>query len=185
MIEHANIPDAYLHEPKGVAGASSGQIYVADGASSGSWKSPLIAVGQMGFSTNTTATLVAAASDATLATDGDYVKVTANLIGSSLSGVSFLTDKLVVVTAGIYSYSLTASVVTAGASYTGIRIARAGSVGTSKSVATTAAGVITTLTLSGLITLSVADTVDIWVANTVGNVTLKDCNLSLQRVGIL
>lgn len=36
-IEHKNIADANLHEPKGVAGASSGTVYVADGLGSGAW----------------------------------------------------------------------------------------------------------------------------------------------------
>jgi len=37
MVEHIDIPDAQLHEPKGAAGASSGQVYVANGAGSGAW----------------------------------------------------------------------------------------------------------------------------------------------------
>lgn len=39
-IEHKDIPDAQLHEPKGVASASEGDVYVADGVGSGSWTSP-------------------------------------------------------------------------------------------------------------------------------------------------
>lgn len=37
-IEHDAISDAELHEPKGVASASVGQIYIADGAASGDWR---------------------------------------------------------------------------------------------------------------------------------------------------
>ncbi len=36
-IEHSIITDPNIHEPKGVASASSGQIYVADGLGSGAW----------------------------------------------------------------------------------------------------------------------------------------------------
>ncbi len=36
-IQHKVIPDADLHEPKGVSGASSGTVYVADGLGSGQW----------------------------------------------------------------------------------------------------------------------------------------------------
>lgn len=36
-IEHANIADAYRHEPKGASTASSGTVYVSDGSGSGSW----------------------------------------------------------------------------------------------------------------------------------------------------
>ena len=36
-LEHKNIADPNIHEPKGAAGASAGQIYVADGAGGGVW----------------------------------------------------------------------------------------------------------------------------------------------------
>lgn len=36
--EHATISDAFLHEPKGAAGASINTVYVSDGAGSGSWQ---------------------------------------------------------------------------------------------------------------------------------------------------
>lgn len=34
---HQNIPDQYLHEPKGVVTAVDGAVYVADGLGSGNW----------------------------------------------------------------------------------------------------------------------------------------------------
>jgi hypothetical protein len=37
-IEHKDIPEAQLHEPKGVSTALIDQVYVADGAGSGSWE---------------------------------------------------------------------------------------------------------------------------------------------------
>jgi len=40
MTDHKAIPDAELHEPKGVAGAAAGTTYHADGAGSGSWSLP-------------------------------------------------------------------------------------------------------------------------------------------------
>lgn len=39
-IQHKLIADADLHEPKGVASAVSGKVYVADGSGSGSWLYP-------------------------------------------------------------------------------------------------------------------------------------------------
>ena len=36
-IEHKDIPEDGLHEPKGVSVANSGQVYVANGAGSGNW----------------------------------------------------------------------------------------------------------------------------------------------------
>lgn len=40
-IQHASIPDAQLHESKGVAGAAIDSFYVANGAGSGTWKKRL------------------------------------------------------------------------------------------------------------------------------------------------
>lgn len=37
-VNHSTLTDPYLHEPKGVAAASSGTVYVANGAGSGSWR---------------------------------------------------------------------------------------------------------------------------------------------------
>ena len=36
-IQHKDIPEAQLHEPKGVSLATSGKVYIADGAGSGAW----------------------------------------------------------------------------------------------------------------------------------------------------
>ena len=36
--EHSTITDPELHEPKGVAAAVGGKIYISDGAGSGSWR---------------------------------------------------------------------------------------------------------------------------------------------------
>lgn len=37
-VNHSTLTDPYLHEPKGVASAQSGSIYVSDGAGTGVWK---------------------------------------------------------------------------------------------------------------------------------------------------
>lgn len=37
-IEHANLPDELLHEPKGASTATQGTVYVADGQGSGEFK---------------------------------------------------------------------------------------------------------------------------------------------------
>lgn len=34
---HQNIPDQYLHEPKGIVNAVEGAVYIADGVGSGNW----------------------------------------------------------------------------------------------------------------------------------------------------
>lgn len=37
-VNHSTLTDPYLHEPKGVASAQSGSIYVSNGAGTGEWK---------------------------------------------------------------------------------------------------------------------------------------------------
>jgi len=39
-IQHKNIADSDRHEPKGASTAAAGQVYVSDGAGSGSWQTP-------------------------------------------------------------------------------------------------------------------------------------------------
>ena len=36
-VNHSALTDPYLHEPKGAAAATSGQVYVANGSGSGTW----------------------------------------------------------------------------------------------------------------------------------------------------
>lgn len=43
-IEHSDIVDPYVHEPKGISTASEGEIYIADGLGSGAW-SPNVPIG--------------------------------------------------------------------------------------------------------------------------------------------
>lgn len=38
-VQHSTLTGAELHEPKGVSGASANEIYIANGAGSGSWGS--------------------------------------------------------------------------------------------------------------------------------------------------
>lgn len=39
-MEHKNIPNDGLHEPKDIVFANAGEVYVADGSGSGSWSQP-------------------------------------------------------------------------------------------------------------------------------------------------
>lgn len=97
-VEHSDLTDADgIHEPKGISTADANQMYVADGAGSGTWQDNAMSVhGQMSITNNSTATAVTAAVDATLNTDTDYVKVTAGWATSHLEGITFNVDELVV-----------------------------------------------------------------------------------------
>jgi len=37
MPEHRTLPNSELHEPKDISSATSGQVYISDGAGSGTW----------------------------------------------------------------------------------------------------------------------------------------------------
>ena len=45
-VNHSSLTDPYLHEPKGVAAASVGKVYVANGSGSGTWTAKESLVGE-------------------------------------------------------------------------------------------------------------------------------------------
>jgi hypothetical protein len=103
MPEHKDLTGADLHEPKGIASATAGQILVADGAGSGAWTdSPINIHGEMIIVANGTSTPTAAAVDPTLATDSDYVQISAGWADGHLDGVTRDGDELVATIAGEY-----------------------------------------------------------------------------------
>lgn len=61
-VKHNLLTGSDLHEPKGVAAAASGEVYVADGAGSGAWDN-----------------LTAANLDFSALTNGDYVTVSSGV----------------------------------------------------------------------------------------------------------
>lgn len=94
-IQHKDIPDSQLHEPKGVASAPGDTLYVADGNGSGRWRKlpvaglqgltgsegaglPIVSDGNGGFKTGSSSSLVmlsqnASSGKAIVGTGGDYV----------------------------------------------------------------------------------------------------------------
>lgn len=53
-VNHSALTDPYLHEPKGAAAATSGQVYVANGSGSGTWttKESLVELSLEGYIEN-------------------------------------------------------------------------------------------------------------------------------------
>ena len=45
-VNHSSLTDPLIHEPKGVASASAGKVYVANGSGSGTWTSKETLVGE-------------------------------------------------------------------------------------------------------------------------------------------
>lgn len=71
-IAHASLTGAELHEPKGAAAASSGTVYVADGAGSGAWSS----IGTSSFTGMIADFLAPVAPTGWLEIDGSVVNTT-------------------------------------------------------------------------------------------------------------
>lgn len=98
-VEHEDIVDPYIHEPKGIAAAVAGAIYVADGAGSGDWtnKNTLAVVpayGQMYMNENATATSMATAST-------NY-QISGTYTSGLVYGMTFGSNQITVTNAGIY-----------------------------------------------------------------------------------
>jgi hypothetical protein len=63
QVQHSALPDSQLHEPKGVASAASGKVYVANGSGSGVWQYVAgHAYGDLYISGSSTSQTLAAAS---------------------------------------------------------------------------------------------------------------------------
>jgi hypothetical protein len=118
--EHSTLPEAELHEPKGISAAGVDTVYTADGIGGGSWTAQAGALfGDMDFTANTLATTITTASP----TAGDGFAV--NISGATLStpGVLYTqgvvdtvafentgnNELLRVPTAGVYEISLNCS----------------------------------------------------------------------------
>lgn len=75
-IEHKDLPDSLLHEPKGASTAAVGTVYVADGASSGSFQK--LPITSLNITIPEIATAVHTVVDATVSLDGSTLSQTAN-----------------------------------------------------------------------------------------------------------
>lgn len=184
-IEHDLIPDADLHEPKGVNSASAKQVYVADGAGSGSWQDTGISVhGDAIITGNTTATAVTAAVDATLATDSDYTKVTAGWTLAHGDGISLNVDEVVVSVAGTYQIMFWADVkVPTNNNFIGIKyvINDTAPYSNRKLIAqsTSANDILNISGMGVVVNLNANDTISIYTAAT------KTDNLVFQEAGVV
>ncbi len=126
-VQHRDIPEAQLHEPKGVSTAQANQTYVADGATSGSWSEPepkgvgsalagnlYIAdgagsgswtdpggaiFGSAYFATNSTATVISATDTPVIVDPGSWATTVTDTI-------VFDTNKFIVPEDGIFEISM-------------------------------------------------------------------------------
>jgi len=184
-IEHKLIPDDELHPVKGAASATLGQVLVANGAGDASFVTLAKTCGSMVLVSNTGAVTVAAAGDATLATNADYVLVDSAWAGNALTNVGFATDHLIALRAGTYRYTISASILPASTSKTALKLSLSGIHLPNKVVASTPATEYTSMSITGLVTLPINATISVFVANTVGDVTVSDAVVTIDRVDTL
>jgi hypothetical protein len=187
MAEHKDLTGADLHEPKGIATASDGQSYMADGLGSGSWVYTGDTVhGEMTVISNTTAETVATASDPTLNTDSDYTQIiTGWSAGHVDGGITFSTDKVVVPYAGEYEIAAWANIICpANNQKVAIKYAinTTTPLSSRKLVGTSAAaGDYVNVSGHGVVTLAISDTVSLYIAtDKAGNPTVTEAGLFIK-----
>lgn len=90
-VAHSTLTGANLHEPKGVASASAGEVYVADGASSGSWSSvqPIGIIAPYGGSSAPSAWLLCYGQAISRTTYADLYAVLGTTYGSGDGSTTF------------------------------------------------------------------------------------------------
>lgn len=129
-VQHKDIPEAQLHEPKGVStaqsnhtyvadgagsgswsepepkdagGATAGQVYIADGSGSGGWADPGGSVfGSAFFATNAVETTISATDTPVIVDPGTWATTVSDTI-------VFDTNKFIIPEDGIYEISMSAS----------------------------------------------------------------------------
>jgi len=110
-IQHKDITEANLHEPKGVSTASTGEVYFADGSGSGAWAAIPIATefGEIYIEGGSTSfTVPAASAYAVLNPTAEWVEGNKNIVTTTpASGILILT------TAGTYAISFWCTFTTA------------------------------------------------------------------------
>lgn len=185
--EHVDIPDGERHEPKGASTATAGQVWVADGLGSGVFENGIRSChGQMNITANTVAKTIVAATDATLNTDTDYVKMTGAAFPWTnyySHNVNFSTDKLILGFAGYYITSFWGAFKMADNNqFMGVKYVINDTVPYSTQKLVTRAGAandIRSISATSVVgPVNANDTFSIYLAGTIsGNITLQDGGL--------
>ena len=190
-VEHSAITDPNIHEPKGVAAAASGKVYVSNGAGSGSWADPnppgisgassgqvYVANGAGGGSWQEQSGgsskgygemyIQGNATVTTISAVDTPAKVVAGMTAGQVSGISFSTDHLVVAEAA--KHRVDVSLTFFGIAATTIDwefdiYVNSGALGRKQRIQTTGTEHVT-LSLSGITgTLAVSDQISVYVTN--------------------
>lgn len=183
MAEHKDLTGTDLHEPKGVATASHGEVYFANGTGSGTWEANLHNThGEMLIQSNTTAEVTPTAVDPTLATDSDYTKIITGWSAGHTDGITFSTDELVVPVDGDYFITAWADIsIPSNNQKVAVKYAvnDAAPYSTRKMTCTSAAaGDVANVSAGGFVTLTAGDTLSLYIAtDKIGDPTVQESGI--------
>lgn len=196
MAEHNTLTGTSLHEPKGAAAANVGEVYIADGAGSGSWGNPSVSAQEgeltLGVTTNNAVATTIAALDSYFVIGGTWVQqhvhgAITTIPGTGLFTIGLAGDYKVIATwSGIasqinrnWNFSLLVNGVQTG----NVRIRRS----INSTTDTGAFGLSATLT-----GLSIGDTVQMCVAGLTGDTpptvgqtfTMQNASFGISLIGV-
>lgn len=187
-VQHKDIPNAQLHEPKGINSALADTLYVADGLGSGAWRT-LGAYGSQVITNNTANLALTAVADTTFNTTSQYTLLTgtgAPWTAENLFGMSFTTDRLTVAVKGVYLINLWMQVKSFPSNSAKLairyRVNGTGAFSPRKPTAhADGAGDSDIAAGFGILSLNAGDYIQLYVASdTTGNYVLHDVNSMLQ-----
>lgn len=191
-IEHKNISDPNIHEPKDVAAATSGTVYVADGSGSGSWTkvtssgvTPEVVYAQGYIEGSATATTISTV-DTPVAVDfgGNFNSDTTSNFTVSVNGEFTYTgteDATVLVAAGLFVDQASASSV----EYTFKVTLNDTPITASVSKVETSGSEGRSVSVNSLVTVSTNDVIEIWVENNTDttDITVENATISVIKTG--
>lgn len=187
-IEHSVIPEAHLHEPKGVSTAAAGTVYMADGAGSGAWEHHAASVhGEIYLAS---ASVSVGPTGGTITSDADYRNIGPTWsVNPDAYFVELNTDNkaIKVKKKGHYLLSAFASIIT-GATADGteyamkFRINDSATLSSRRLVATKYGTAVRRFTLAGtaLVMLNAEDYLDLMLASSaIDTITATDAGITL------
>lgn len=163
-VEHSALTTGELHEPKGAATATSGEVYVADGLGSGDWApADSHIAGYIAFDATTPAYQHSTTTSDTVLNPTFSIASSKNFSGASSPNARLVYDG----TAGVYgAVNFVASIRQASGADRDIEIAlykNGTEVNGTRSIATISSGSWTTFGLTSVLALSTNDYIEIFI----------------------
>ena len=208
-VQHSAIADPNIHEPKGVAAAAAGKVYVANGSGSGTWTRAL----PLGVDTATSGQVLVAdgvggatwqanspvspdygeifiqnnAVVTTIAAINTFVQATSGVTAGQLDGVTFSSNALVVAVSA--KYLLEAEVTLFGIAATTLEwhldfLLNGAAFGRKQAVTTTGTEKVTIGLRAITNTLSVSNTISLGIANATdaNDPTIVHASLTIRQL---